>query len=553
MTASDRPWLASYPASVAPEIDSDHPACVSDLLVSATERFASRTAFACGEYEISFGRLNRLSKRISDWLQSLGVAEGARVAIMMPNILHQPVCALAVLRSGLVCVNVNPFYTPFELEHQLRDSGAEILFVADDCLTVVEQLSDASLLKRIVVTSASEFAEMAGQTGIETELSPQPTTIGNADRTAFASIIRSDWSSERDVASPLPDSPALLQYTGGTTGVSKGATLSHSNLSANLAQYRMWLESVFVELDGRQPVFLCAMPLYHISAFTLGFLFGLLNGFLVVLIPNPRDIESIFDVFEQRQVNMFPAVNTMYAAMNAHPRMLQTDFSGLMLSISGGAAAHRAVAERWQELTGSTVLEGYGMSETSPIISVNRPDCKTFSGHVGYPVPSTHVIALDDDGNVLPMGAAGEIAVRGPQVMQGYWRRPDETSLAFTSDGYFKTGDIGVIEPDGAIRLIERKKDMILVSGFNVYPNEIEAAVSACPGVLECAAIGVSDERSGEAVKLFVVRSDPAVKDTDIQSFCRSRLAAYKRPKLIEFRDDLPKSAVGKILRRALR
>jgi long-chain acyl-CoA synthetase len=548
----NRPWVSSYPAGVAADLPADYADSLNDLLGAALVRFADRSAFECDGSAITYAELDELSQMIAYWLSGIGLEKGTRVALMMPNILHHPVCSLGIFRAGSVCVNVNPYYTSAELEHQIQDSGAEVILVLDNLVSKVLAMSCFHQLRYVITASVADFDDISDiTTGSPREPGPLPP-VGKPTRIPFVELLSSPLSSNL-----LPrvdgDDIAVLQYTGGTTGVSKGAVLLHRNIAANLAQYDTWLRGHFETHDGQQMLMLCPMPLYHISAFTLGSLFGIMQGFLTVLIPNPRNQDSIVRAFAGCPINIFPAVNTTLANLVKRSELATIDFSSLLLTISGGAAVHPTVAEDWKRVTGSTVIEGYGLSETSPIVSVNLPNSASFSGTAGFPVSSTDIQILDPEGLPLPLGEQGEIAVRGPQVMQGYWNRPDETRLAMTEDHFFKTGDIGVIDPDGALSIVDRKKDMILVSGFNVYPNEVEAAASACPGVQECVAIGVADARTSEAVKLFVVRDNVDLSAEDVITFCRHRLTGYKIPKFVEFRSELPKSTVGKILRRALR
>nr|WP_057923887.1 long-chain-fatty-acid--CoA ligase [Burkholderia ambifaria] len=532
-------WLASYPPEVPAEIDSSAYRSVSELIDASFGKFRKSLAFACNGTRMTYGELDRMSRSLAAWLQSRGLERGARVAIMMPNMLHYPISICAVLRAGYVVVNVNPLYTPRELKHQLNDSGAEAIVILDSCAATLDGIITQTQVKHVLVAT-QDNASTVGQ--IPSAYTTFDDAIAEGRRSKFVPPCQS------------PDDVAFLQYTGGTTGVSKGATLLHRNIVANVLQTDVWLKPARGwRPDVTQFITVAALPIYHIFALNVCCLLTMHTGGLCVLVPNPRDIGGMIESLAGYKITSFPGVNTLYNAMLHHPEFSRLDFSNLLLANGGGMATQEAVAKRWKEMTGAPIIEGYGLSETSPCVTINPVARGEFNGTIGLPLPSTEVSIRDDDGKELPPGEAGELCIRGPQVMAGYWQRPDETSKVMTEDGFFRSGDIASISADGFVRIVDRKKDMILVSGFNVYPNEIEEVVVKHPGVYEVAAIGVPDEHSGEAVKLFVVRKDPELTDEDLMAFCKGQLTGYKRPKSIEFRDTLPKSNVGKILRRELR
>ena len=554
--ATQKPWLASYPPGMPAEIAKPAANSIGELFVQSCAKYGERPAFTCMGKSLSFTGLEAESRKVGAWLQSIGLQKGDRVAVMMPNVLQNPVIVFAILRAGFTVVNVNPLYTPRELEHQLNDAGAKAIFVLENFAHTVEQVVSRTALKHIVVTT---MGDMLGVKGLIVnlvvrrvkKLVPAWSLPGH---TAFRTVL-SDGSG-KPVTDPgvKQEDVAFLQYTGGTTGVSKGATLTHANLLSNMVQMGLWLETAFLRKQRPERlVFLCALPLYHIFALTVNGLMGLSTGGENILIPNPRDIPAFVKEIAKYRVNVFPGLNTLFNALMNNADFQKLDFSSLALTFGGGMAVQRPVAERWQKMTGCAIAEGYGLSETSPVATANRLDGDAFTGTIGMPLPSTDVEIRDDDGNTLALGEIGEICIRGPQVMRGYWNKPEETAKAISSDGFFRTGDVGFMSPEGLIKIVDRKKDMILVSGFNVFPNEIEEVAATMPGILECAAIGVPDAHSGEAVKLFVVRRDPALTEADIKAFCAQMLTNYKRPKYVEFRDELPKSNVGKILRKNLR
>ena len=549
-------WLKSYPPGVPSEIDATQYRSLVHLLEESFQKYASRNAFVCMDKFITYADLDQHSRRLGAWLQSRGMKKGARVAVMMPNVLQYPIAIAAILRAGYTVVNVNPLYTPRELEHQLNDSGAEAIIILENFATTLEQVLPRTQVKHIIVANMGEM--LGGLKGMIVnfvvrnvkKLVP-PFSLPNAVR--FKDALGHARSMKLTPVELRHEDIAFLQYTGGTTGVSKGATLTHRNIIANLLQMQAWSAPKLADLPPDERTIICALPLYHIFALTVCAMWGIREGGLNVLIPNPRDIGGFIKELAKYRFNMLPAVNTLYNALLNHPDFTKLDFSGLKVANGGGMAVQKAVADKWLAATGVTIVEGYGLSETAPVATANRFDSTEFSGMIGLPIPSTEVAILDDAGSEVPLGTPGEIAIRGPQVMAGYWNRPEETAKVMTADGYFKSGDVGVMDERGYVKIVDRKKDMILVSGFNVYPNEIEDVVAAHPGVLECACIGVPDEHSGEAVKVFVVKKDPNLTVEALMEHCKQNLTGYKKPKYIEFRTELPKTNVGKILRRMLR
>jgi len=552
----DRIWLKKYPPGVPADIDINQYNSLSDLLDESFKKFADRRAFICMDKAISYKELDEMSLALGAYLQSLGLKKGARVAIMLPNILQNPVASAAILRAGFTVVNVNPLYTPRELEHQLNDSGAEAIIIVENFATTLQQVIGKTKVKHVILAAMGDLLGFKGVivNFVVRRVKKMVPAFSLPQAVSFNTAIATGRTKTFTKPALTHDDVAFLQYTGGTTGVSKGATLLHRNVVANLLQNDAWVQPL---LQGRpkDEAFLtvCALPLYHIFALTVCFLLGARVGGCNLLIPNPRDIAGFIKELKKYQVTTFPAVNTLYNGLMQHPEFKDIDFSKLLVANGGGMAVQKAVAENWMKLTGTPILEGYGLSETSPVLTANPAGQREFSGSIGIPVPSTYISIRDDDGNEVALGEAGEICAKGPQVMVGYWQRPEETAQVMTADGFFRTGDIGVMAPDGFIKIVDRKKDMILVSGFNVYPNEVEDVIASHPGVLECAVIGVPDAKSTEAVKAFVVKKDPNVTAEDIIKFCATQLTGYKMPKHIEFRTDLPKTNVGKILRRALR
>ncbi|OYU86599.1 MAG: long-chain fatty acid--CoA ligase [Bradyrhizobiaceae bacterium PARB1] len=552
----ERIWLKHYPAGVPADIDtSQYPSLVA-LLEESFAKFRDRKAFICMDKAITYRELDEHSVALGAYLQSKGLAKGARVALMMPNVLNYPVATCAVLRAGYAAVNVNPLYTPRELEHQLKDSGAEAIIVLENFASVVQQVIAKTQVKHVIVASMGDMLGFKGMIVnlVVRRVKKMVPAFSLPGAVAFNDALAAGRNMKLSKPTLGPDDVAFLQYTGGTTGVSKGATLLHRNIIANMLQNDAWLQPAIRKPPHTDQLFIvCALPLYHIFALTACFLLAVRAGGVNLLIPNPRDMAGFIKELKKYQVNSFPAVNTLYNGLLNSPGFDEVDFSKLKISNGGGMAVQRAVAEKWQKMTGCLVAEGYGLSETSPTLTCNPADIDQFTGTIGLPVPSTYISIRDDDGNEVPLGEPGEICAKGPQVMIGYWNRPDETAKVMTADGYFRTGDIGVMDADGFTKIIDRKKDMVLVSGFNVYPNEVEDVIASHPGVLECAVIGVADAKTTEAVKAFIVKKDPNLTAEDIIKFCGTQLTNYKVPKQIEFRTALPKTNVGKILRRELR
>ncbi|KRB58826.1 long-chain fatty acid--CoA ligase [Rhizobium sp. Root708] len=552
----EKPWLATYPNSVPAELPALEYESLAELLEKSCGRYANRTAFSSMGKSLTYGNLESQTRKIAAWLQSIGLEKGDRVAVMMPNVLQNPVAVYGILRAGFVVVNVNPLYTPRELEHQLRDSGAKAIFVLENFARTVEQVLVKTDVRHVVVTS---LGEMLGAKGLIVNLLVRkvkklvPSWSIPQHRT-FKQVLGEGAGKTLKPTSLKGDDIAFLQYTGGTTGVAKGAMLTHRNLLSNKLQLELWLQSAF-DNKPRPDVlnFLCALPLYHIFALTVNSLMGMSLGAHNILVANPRDIPALVKEFGKVKVHIFPGLNTLFNALMNNADFAKLDFSSVVMSLGGGMAVQRPVAERWMKITGSHITEGYGLSETSPVATANRFDSAEFTGSIGLPVPSTELDIRDEDGNSLPLGEIGEICIRGPQVMAGYWNKPEETARVMTPDGYFRSGDMGFMDARGYTKIVDRKKDMILVSGFNVYPNEIEEVAAMHPGILEAAAVGIPDGHSGEAVKLFVVRKDPTLTEADVKTHCAANLTNYKRPRFIEFRTELPKTPVGKILRKDLR
>jgi long-chain acyl-CoA synthetase len=549
-------WLKSYPPGVPAEIDPNRYSSVGELLEESFREYRAKPAFICMGKRISYGELDEQSRKLGAWFQSKGLARGARIAIMMPNVLQYPVAIAAILRAGYSVVNVNPLYTPRELEHQLRDSGAEAIILLENFAVTLESVVRNTAVKHVIVAS---MGDLMGAKGLLVNFVVRHVKKMVRAWSLPGHVKFNDALAEggRHPFNPVrlgPEDVAFLQYTGGTTGVAKGATLTHRNLIANVLQSAAWHEPArALRTDVDQIICVVALPLYHVFALTVCGLLTIRTGGVGILIPNPRDIGGMIKQLKGYAINTLPAVNTLYNALLNHPDFSKLDFSKLMVANGGGMAVQEAVATRWYSMTHAPIVEGYGLSETSPCVTCNPVTTAEYSGTIGIPLPSTEVSIRDDDGHEVPLGQPGEICIRGPQVMAGYWNRPDETAKVMTEDGYFKSGDVGVMDERGFVKIVDRKKDMILVSGFNVYPNEIEDVVAKHPGVFEVAAVGVPDQYSGEAVKLFIVKKDPALTDADVFVFCKEQLTGYKRPKVIEFRQELPKSNVGKILRRELR
>ena len=549
-------WIKQYPAGVPAEIDVKQYETVSQVLEESMKKYAARTAFICMGKSITYAQLDTASRSLGAWLQSRGLAPGGRVALMMPNIMQYPVCVAAVLRAGYVVVNVNPLYTPRELEHQLKDSGAEAIIIIENFATTLEKVVANTPVKHVVVAAMGDL--LGGLKGALVNFVVRKVKKMVPDYSLPGSLRFNDAVSQGAGMTLKPatrtrEDVAFLQYTGGTTGVSKGATLLNRNIVANMLQVEAWMQPAINTHTETQVNFVCALPLYHIFALTVCNMIGMRTGSCNLLIANPRDIPGFVKDLSTFKFNVFPCLNTLFNALANNPEFAKLDFSTLKISLGGGMATQRPVAERWMALTGSAIVEGYGLSETSPVATCNVANLKGFTGTIGLPVSSTEIAIRDDEGKDVPLGESGEICIRGPQVMAGYWNRADETANVMTADGFFKSGDVGIMAEDGSTRIVDRKKDMVLVSGFNVYPSEVEEVAMKHPGVLEAAVIGVADEHSGEVVKLFIVKKDPALTESALQDFLKEQLTGYKRPKFIEFRPDLPKSPVGKILRRELR
>ena len=548
----ERIWLKSYPPGVPAEINPAEYRSLVEMFDQSVRKFGDRPAFHSMGKTITYAELERLSRGFGAWLQGKGLGKGARVAIMMPNCLQYPVAMFGTLRAGCTVVNVNPLYTARELEHQLRDSGAEAMVILENFGAVLQQVRAKTPLRHVVVTS---LGEMLGVKGVIVNLVVRrvkkmvpPFELRGA--VSLKDALSEGRGKKLDTPALGHDDIAFLQYTGGTTGVSKGAILLHRNVVAALLQYRAWLGPA---IGDERPVMITALPLYHIFSLTVNCLVMMFVGGENILITNPRDIPGFIKELAKHKYSMITGVNTLFNALLNHPEFANLDFSHLKMALGGGMAVQKSVAERWKQVTGTPLIEGYGLTETAPSATANPLNISEYTGAIGVPMSSTDIVLRDDAGRDVPLGQAGEICIRGPQVMKGYWRRPEDTAQVLGSDGFLRTGDIGIMDEKGFIRIVDRKKDMILVSGFNVYPNEIEQVVAMHPGVLECAVIGVPDEHSGEVPKVYVVKKDPQLTEQDVLEHCRKELTGYKRPKYVEFRTELPKTNVGKILRRALR
>jgi long-chain acyl-CoA synthetase len=553
----DRIWLESYPDGVPADVDVTRYASLVALLEESFETYRERNAYVCMGRFLSYGELDTLSRALAGYFQSLGLQRGDRIALMMPNVLQYPVATAAVLRAGFIVVNVNPMYTPRELEHQLKDSGAVAIVILENFAATLAQVIAATPVKHVVLATVGDllgFPKGLITNYVVRRVKKAVPAFSLPGAVPFNAALARGRRAGFTRAQIAPDDVAVLQYTGGTTGVAKGAVLLHRTLVGALLSADEWIRPGLARkpINGQLTV-VCALPLYHVFAFVTCALLGMRVGGMNVLIPNPRDLPGMIAELAKHRINVFPAVNTLFNALANHPDFAKLDFSQLVISNGGGSAVQEAVAKKWLAITGCPIAEGYGLSETSSGVTCNRTDTDAYTGTIGLPLPGVEIRILDEEGRDVAPGEPGEIAIRGAQVMAGYWQRPDDTAQVMTPDGYFKSGDVGVMDAGGYLRIVDRKKDMILVSGFNVYPNEIEGVVAGHPGVLECAVVGIPDANSGEAVALYVVKKDPALTEEALAAFCAQQLTGYKRPRLIRFRADLPKTNVGKILRRELR
>jgi long-chain acyl-CoA synthetase len=550
-------WLKHYPAGVPHEVDPTVYRSLVELIDEGFATYRDKPAYVFMGKRYSFGQIDLDSRAFGAYLQSLGLKPGDRVAVMLPNVPQYPVAAMGILRSGFVVVNVNPLYTPRELEHQLKDSGAKAILILENFASVLQQVVHNTQVKHVMLASMGDTLGLikgAIVNHVVRKVKKMVPAFSLPGAVPYKQVLAKGSSLKLMPAQPGHEDVAVLQYTGGTTGVSKGATLVHRNIIANLLQSQAWNGPMWEQVpQDQQPTMVAALPLYHIFGFTVNMMLGLRLGACNILIPNPRDLPAMLKELSKHQFHSFPAVNTLFNAMAHHPDFSKVDWSHLRLSVGGGMAVQQATAKLWRDKTGCPVAEGYGLSETSPSVTCTPVTTTAYSGSIGMPLPSTEVRILDEDGHEVPIGTPGELAVRGPQVMTGYWQRDDETAKVMTLDGFFRTGDIATMDERGFFKIVDRKKDMILVSGFNVYPNEVEDVVAQMDGVLECAAVGVFDEHSGEAVKLVVVKDKPEITEQQVRAYCAQHLTGYKRPKVVEFRAELPKTPVGKILRRELR
>jgi long-chain acyl-CoA synthetase len=553
----DKIWLKQYPANVPQHVDASQYSSLVALMEESFSKHANRNAYRFMGKSVRFAQVDEQSRAFAAYLQAQGFVKGDRVAIMMPNVPQYPVAVAGILRAGCVVVNVNPLYTPRELEHQLKDSGAKGIVIIENFAHTLQQCLAAVPTKKIILTAMGDmlgFPKAAIVNYVVRKVKKMVPAYSLPNTVTLKAAIAEGRNAAFKKPTITTNDIAVLQYTGGTTGISKGAVLLHRNLIANVLQSEAWYAPATAKLaPGEQSVTIAALPLYHIFGFTSNMMLGMRMGGCNILIPNPRDLPAVFKELKGQKFHSFPAVSTLYNAMVHHPEFATVDWSHLVISVGGGMAVQSATAKSWLEKTGCPIVEGYGLSETSPSLTCNPLDSHSFSGNIGLPLPDTELKLIDDDGNEVPVGMPGEIAARGPQVMAGYWQRPDETAKVMTADGFFRTGDIGTVDARGFFKIVDRKKDMILVSGFNVYPNEVEDLVGQMPGVLECAAVGVPDAKAGEAVKLVIVRRDPKLSEADVRAYCEANLTGYKRPKVVEFRTELPKTNVGKILRRELR
>jgi len=551
--SSARPWLKSYPPSVAQTIDEGRAGTLVDVFHAAVAEYPNRAAAESFGKRITYAELSRNAEAVASWLQGQGLKKGDRAAIMLPNVMAYPALLFGILLAGGTVVNVNPLYTARELTHQLKDSGARFLFVLENFGATIEEALPDLNLDRLVLVTPGDLLGLKGAIVnlVSRHVKKAVKPFRLPDAVSFKTVIAEGMRRKLQAVRISPDDIAFLQYTGGTTGVSKGAVLLHRNVSANVLQCEAWMRPFFGERDDH--VMVTALPLYHIFGLTVCSLLMTKIGGCQLLIANPRDIPGFVKTLKKSRFTLMSGVNTLYNALAHAPGIRDVDFSQLVFAVSGGMATQAAVAKKWKEISGQPIVEGYGLSETSPVVCANRLDIEEFTGTIGYPLPSTDVTVRSSDGTALPFGERGELCVKGPQVMAGYWQRTDETAKAMTPDGYFRTGDVAVMLPDGQVKLVDRMKDMILVSGFNVYPNEVEEVLVSHPGVMEAAVIGLPDESSGETVVAYVVRKDPSLTADDLRQFCRETLTGYKVPRRIEFRETLPKTNVGKVLRRVLK
>ena len=554
---TDRPWLTSYPQGVPADIDASRYPSLVALMEESFKKYADRVAYSFMGSDTRYAEVDKLSRNFAGYLQDLGLEKGDRVAVMMPNCPQYPIAVAGILRAGMILVNVNPLYTPRELEHQLTDSGSKAIVIMENFGATLQHCIATTPVKHVVLAAMGDRLGLLKGTLVNyvvrkvKKLVPAFSLPG-AQR--FNTVLGQGADAGAKPVAIGADDVAVLQYTGGTTGVSKGAVLLHRNVIANVLQSEAWNDPVMQKVPaGEQPTSVCALPLYHIFAFTVGMMLTMRTGGKLILIPNPRDLVATLKELSKHTFHSFPAVNTLFNGLANHPDFGTVNWKNLKVSVGGGMAVQSAVAQLWLQKTGCPICEGYGLSETSPSVSCNPTTSTAYTGTIGVPLPSTSLKLIDDDGRDVPLGQAGEIAIKGPQVMAGYWQRPDETAKVMTPDGWFKSGDIGVADERGYFKIVDRKKDMILVSGFNVYPNEIEDVAAMMPGVLECAAVGVADDKTGEAVRLVIVKKDPSLTEDQVRDFCREHLTGYKRPRVVEFRTDMPKTPVGKILRRELR
>ena len=552
---ADRIWLASYPAGVPAEIDADRYSSIKDIFSQACDKYRELAAFTCMGKTLSYGDLDDMTHAFAAYLQTvLKLVKGDRVAVMMPNVLQYPVVIFGILRAGYTVVNVNPLYTPRELEHQLHDSGAKAIVIVENFATTLEQVISKTHIKQVITTQVGDFLGFPKSLLVNYVVKHKKKAVpawSIADSITLKKALSQGRAALSSYIAPNVQSSdhAFLQYTGGTTGVSKGAVLTHRNIIANLEQLSAWMGEVLKE---REEVVIQPLPLYHIFALSTSLVY-MKRGCESVLIPNPRDLPGFIKEMASRRWTVLTGVNTLFNSLLNHPDFKKLDFAAVKLCLGGGMAVQRTVAEQWKQVTGKPLVEAYGLTETSPGATANLVDLKEYSGSIGLPLPSTIITIRDDNEVILGVGESGEICISGPQVMKGYWQRDDETAKVMASDGAFKTGDIGIMDANGFVKIVDRKKDMILVSGFNVYPNEIEDVVAACPGVLEVCAVAAADEKSGEIVRVVIVKKDPTLTKVQVLDYCKANLTGYKVPKIVEFWDELPKTNVGKVLRRTVR